>query len=119
MNLNPLTVNSPRPFVTSNGSVRRNVDAVREIAFAVRRFDRSVREIFRVVREFVRAVRSNLQIRERRVVGVDDFPHFGDGRFQTTLAEQAGAGHKRVRADARTFGGGLIVDAAVHADAIF
>ena len=63
-------------------------------------------------------IHSHLQIRERRVVGIDDFPHFGDGGFQVALAEQARAGHKRVRAGARAFGGGLEIDAAVHADAI-
>ena len=49
---------------------------------------------------------------------MDDFPHFGDGRLQAALAEQTGAGHKGVRPGAGAFGSGLIVDAAVHADAI-
>jgi hypothetical protein len=55
---------------------------------------------------------SNLQIR------VDNFAHFSHGGFQVALAEQAGAGHKCVRTGAGAFGGGLEIDAAVHADLI-
>ena len=56
---------------------------------------------------------SHFQIRQRRIVGVDDLPHLGDGRLQAALAEQTCAGHKSIRAGARAFGGGLVVDAAV------
>ena len=38
--------------------------------------------------------------------------------LQVALAEQAGAAHESVRAGAGAFGGGLDIDAAVHADAI-
>jgi hypothetical protein len=111
-------VNPLPPFVTSNAFVRRNDDAVREMAPAARRFDRFVREISRVARKFAPAVRSNFQIGERGVGLVDNFAHFFNGGFQAARGEQTGAGHKRVRADAGAFGGGLVVDAAVHADAV-
>src|ERR1039457_7545406 len=62
--------------------------------------------------------KSNLQIRQRRVVCVDDFAHFGDGRLQITPAKQTRARDKCVGSGAGAFGGGLVVDAAVHADAV-
>src|SRR5471032_1254883 len=61
---------------------------------------------------------SDLQIRERGVVGVDDFSHSVHGHFQTTLAEQTCSGHESIRTGAGAFGGGLEIDAAVHADSI-
>jgi hypothetical protein len=68
------SVNSLPPFVTSNVSVRRNDDAVREIAFAARRFDPSVREIFRAARESLRRIRAFEQ-RRRRDIFVEPNPN--------------------------------------------
>src|ERR1035437_4974965 len=61
---------------------------------------------------------SNFQIGERGVVGVGDLPHFFDGGTHVALAEQGGAGHKRISTGAGTFGDSGVVDAAVHFEAI-
>ena len=61
----------------------------------------------------------NLQIRQRRIVGVDNLAHFFHGGTEIVRAEQGGAADKSVRAGAGAFGNGLEIDAAVHADAIW
>jgi hypothetical protein len=52
-------------------------------------------------------VNLNLQIRQRRVVGVGDLAHFFDGGAHIVLAEQGRAGDKRVGTGARAFGDSL------------
>ena len=62
--------------------------------------------------------RLNLQIRQRGIVGVDDLAHFFYGGAHVVPVKQGRAGNKRVGAGAGAFGGGLVIDAAVHLDAI-
>lgn len=61
---------------------------------------------------------SNLEVRHRRIMGIDHFAHFRHGRFEAPRAKEMSAGHKRVRPRARAFGRRLVVDAAVHTDSV-
>ena len=62
--------------------------------------------------------KSKLQIRQRRVVGIDNLTHFFDGGAHVVLAEQGRAGDKRVGTGTGALGDSLVIDTAVHLDAI-
>jgi len=47
-----------------------------------------------------------------------ELAHFSDGRTHVVVPEQGGAGDECVRAGASAFGNGLMVDAAVHFEAV-
>ncbi|MEH1852878.1 MAG: hypothetical protein V7L11_14715 [Nostoc sp.] len=52
------------------------------------------------------------------MVLVDNLAHFFNGGFQAGGTEQARARYKCIRTDASAFGGGLVIDTAIYADAV-